>query len=205
MKKFLIFTAILLLISNYGYSQKIDSLNNNFHLGFLGGINQINSFNFDAFGGTKINILSTSVEANFGYSYFQNLTNYNVVNDILYYSHGLYAEGNYFLNSIFYAGIRLNLNVNRVDKDSQTRFDAINGINSPTFFTGIATFAQLGIYHSLTPKISFRMQGQIGIHNFKIAQDAIYFSNSSDRDAQFGIESRSEFLYNLTTGLIFKF
>ena len=94
-----------------------------------------------------------------------------------------------------------------MDKDSQKKFDAINGVNSPTLFTGRAGFIQLGAKHNLNNKISLRIQGQLGIHNFKIAQDAIYFNNSNDRirNAQFGIEHRSEFLYNLSTGLFYKF
>jgi hypothetical protein len=207
MRKKYLFTILLLLpLVKLGYGQEVDSPQNNFQFGVLGGVNQIRAINSDVLGGTKIIVLSKSVEANLGYSYFQNLTNYNAVKDILYFSHGVFAEGNYFFNSIFYAGLRLNLNMNWVERDSQKKFDAVSGVNSPTFFTGRATFVQLGMHHNIAKNISLRIQGQLGIHNFKIAQDAVYFNNSSDRfrNAQFGIEHRSDFLYNLCGGLFLK-
>ncbi len=97
-KNILFFLLFLSFIINFGYSQNTDSLKNNFQAGIIGGFSQNEFVTFDVLGGRKFNTFSKLVEANIGYSYSQNLTNYNSVKNILYFSHWLFAEGNYFLN-----------------------------------------------------------------------------------------------------------
>jgi len=51
-----------------------------------------------------------------------------------------------------------------------------------------------------------KLQGQIGLHNYKIAQGYLLIDNSSSdlRNVQHGIERHAELLYNLSIGLTFR-
>jgi len=79
-------------------------------------------------------------------------------------------------------------------------------IDSPTFFSGISGYGHLGYHLPIGQHIGIKLQGQIGLHNYKIAQGWLLIDNSSSdvRSAQFGIERHARFLYNLSIGLVFK-
>ena len=190
-----------------GVCSGLDSLQYKFHFGLSGGLSQNNSLSGDIYGGMVIPLNSYIIETNFGYTYFKNTTDFDNVKDLLYYSHGIFGEANYFLTSHFYGGVRVSLNMNFVDKASQKKYDEASTRNPPTYFTGIAGFGQLGYNLPIGRKINLRLQGQVGVQNFHIATGALYFSNSnppfniSDRYTE---EKQSKLLYNLSVGLIVK-
>ena len=208
--KLKIFITIgILAISIKANCSNFDNLQNKFHFGLIGGFSQSSSLSGDFLGGLIFPLDSNKIELNIGYSYFKNKTNFDNVKDLWYYSHGVFSDFNFFFVSNIYIGARLSANMNFVDKESQNMYDEISPKKPPTYFTGIASYAQIGFIQPIGKRINFRLQGQIGIQNYRIATGALYFSNSSspipdsikDRYAE---EQQSKFLYNLSLGLMIK-
>lgn len=190
-----------------GVCSSSDSVQSKFHFGFTGGFSQNNSLSGDMYGGMIIPLYSFKIETNFGYTYFNNTTDFDNVKDLLYYSHGVFCEANYFLTSNFYGGVRVSINMNFVDKISQNKYDDVSARNPPTYFTGIAGFGQLGYNLPIGKKINFRLQGQAGIQNYHIATGALYFSSSNgpfNISDEYTEEKQSKFLYNFSVGLLVK-
>lgn len=200
----LVLIGLFIFITN-GNCSGSDSLQIRFHFGANGGINQNNSSCGDVFGGLIIPYNSKRIEANLGYTYFKNTTNFDKVKDLLYRSHGVFGEANYFFDKNIYAGVRFSLNMNFVDKESQNKYDLVSNRNPPTYFTGIAEFGQLGYNQPIGQRVNLRLQGQIGLQNYRIATGALYFSNmdlpTTDRYTE---EKQLKLLCNLTLGLIVK-
>ena len=173
-----------------------------FSIGATGGLSQNNSLSGDLYISYKLKKL----EVNSGYSVFGNKASYRGVNDLQFISHGMFAQGNYYLIGGLYGGLRFAFNLNWVDKGSQKLFDNYQNIDSPTFFSGNAVYGQIGYYQQLGKIIGIKLQTQIGVHSYKIAQGWLLTNNSGSAvtDAQFGIERHSDFLYNLSLGLVFK-
>ena len=176
-------------------------------IGLNGGLSQNNFISGDLYVGMALPFEQQNVEVNLGYSFFRNKTEYQGVRDLKFNSHGLFLEGNYFIIHGLYGGVRFALNFNQVDKSSQAKFDDYSIVDSPTFFTGIAGYGQIGYRQPISNKLSLKVQGQVGIHNYKIAEGYILIDNSSydPRDAQYGIETHADFLYNLSLGLAYRF
>ncbi len=210
MNKLRIFVIIgMFVITIKAYCSDSDSLQSKFHFGLTGGFSQSSSLSGDFFGGLIFPLNSNRIESNIGYSYFKNKTDFDNVIDLWYYSHGVFGEANFFLISNVYAGARLSVNMNFVDKESQNMYDKISPKDPPTYFTGIAGFGQLGFIQPVGKRINFRLQGQIGIQNYRIATGALYFSNSNspipdNMKDKYAEEKQSKFLYNLSLGLIIK-
>lgn len=175
-------------------------------IGAAGGLSQHRSFSGDVYGGVILPLKSKKVNANIGYTYFQNSTSYSQVNDLKFSSHGLFLEGNFYLMKGFYAGLKLSVNLNLVDKTSQQKFDIYPDTDSPTFFGGTAGYLNLGYHKSIVDKIGIKLQGQIGLHNYKISENWLLIDNTDDdfRDEEFGIESHAEFLYNFSIGFTYQ-
>jgi hypothetical protein len=204
--KLLICITGLIFFSNSLSASDTDSTKMRISLGATGGISQINSLSGDIYGGLIIPINTNKLETNFGYLFFKNNTDYSGVKDLQFRSHGLFMEGNYYFTKGFYGGARFAINFNWVDKESQEKFEIYPDTDSPTFFSGIAGYGHLGYHLSIGEKFGIKLQGQIGLHNYKIAEGWLLIDNSSSdvRNAQFGIERHAELLYNLSIGLTFK-
>ncbi len=206
MKKFgIVVLIVLFAFTTNGNCAITDSLQNKLHFGINGGINRNNYLSGDIFGGVIIPINSEKIEANIGYANFKNKTDFDNVKDLLYISHGIFGEANYFINKNIFVGTRLSLNMNFVDNESQNKYDLVSNRNPPTYFTGIGYFGQLGYNQAIGQRVNFRLQGQIGLQNYKMATGALYFSNmnspSTDRYTE---ENQVKLLCNLTLGLIVK-
>lgn len=204
MKKIgIVVLIVLFAFTTRGNCAGADSLQIKIHLGLNGGISRNNSLSGDIFGGLTIPYNLQKIEANLGYTYFENTTDFDNVQDLLYFSHGVFAEANYFLNKNIYAGARISLNMNFVDKESQNKYDLLSIRNPPTYFTGIAAFGQIGYNQPIVKKVNLRLQGQIGLQNYRIANGALYFSNTdlitTDRYTE---ELQAKLIYNLTIGFI---
>ncbi len=204
--KLLICITGLIFISSSLSASNTDSVKVKIILGLNGGISQSNSLSGDIYGGAIIPINTNKLETNFGYSFFKNNTDYSGVKELHFSSHGLFIEGNYYFTEGFYGGARFSVNFNWVDKESQEKFEIYPDIDSPTFFSGIAGYGHLGYHLSIGENIGIKLQGQIGLHNYKISEGWLLIDNSSSdvRNAQFGIERHAELLYNLSIGLTFK-
>ena len=200
----------LLLISLCAFTIKgvcsnRDSLHVKFQIGLTGGFSQNNSMAGDIYLGFVSPKISKKLEFNIGYNYFKNTTDFDNVKDLLYYSHGVFGEANYFLTSNIYAGAKLSVNMNFVDKASQNKYDLFNTRNPPTYFTGIAGFGQIGYNQPIGKVINLRLQGQIGLQNYRIATGALYYSNmDSPTTDSYTEEKQTKFLYDLSLGLIIK-
>ncbi len=204
--KLLICITGIIFFSNSLSASDADSTKMRMALGVNGGISQNNSLSGDIYGGVVIPINKNRLETNFGYSFFKNITDYGGVKELQFSSHGLFLEGNYYFTEGFYGGARFAINFNWVDKESQEKFEIYPDTDSPTFFSGIAGYGHLGYHLSIGEKFGIKLQGQIGLHNYKIAEGWLLIDNSSSdvRNAQFGIERHAELLYNLSIGLTFK-
>ena len=197
----------LIMFSLPAFGSNQDSTKISFSLGISGGLAQYNSFSGDLYGGVTIPFQDKKAEINLGYLYFVSNTDYEDIQDLEFSSHGLFLEGNYYLKKGFYTGLRFAVNFNWVDKESQKKFDNIPDIDSPTFFSGIAGYGQLGLCLPIGNKLGIKLQGQIGIHNYQIAQGWLLIDNSNSdlRKAEIGIYRHAALLYNLSVGLTYNF
>lgn len=202
----MLFLFGLIYCVNNSFCAEPDSIKTTFSVGITGGLSQNNSFFGDVYGGVKLVPISKNIDVNVGYSVFSNKTSYRGVDNLLFTSHGLFVEGNYFLIGGLYGGLRFSVNFNWIDPDSQKQFEYYPNIDSPTFFSGIAGYGQVGYYHPIKKFIGIKLQLQIGLHNYKISEGWLLYDNSSSdiRNMQFGIERHAEFLYNLGVGFVFK-
>jgi hypothetical protein len=196
----LIISSITLFASDNG------NTNRRINLGVTGGLSQCSSLSGDVYGGVILPFNPNKTEINFGYTYFKNSTDYSGVKDLEFNSHGLFIEGNYYLIKGLYGGLKFAINFNWVDNQSQKKFEAYPDIDSPTFFPGIAGYGHVGYYLPMGDTFGIKLQGQIGLHNYKIAQGCLLIDNSSSdlRNVQHGIERHAELLYNLSIGLTFR-
>ena len=188
-----------------GVCSDMDSLQVKFQIGLTGGFSQNNSMAGDIYLGFVSPKISKKLEFNIGYNYFKNTTNFDNVKDLLYYSHGVFGEANCFLTSNIYTGARLSVNMNFVDKASQDIYVLFSTRNPPTYFSGLSGFGQIGYNQALGKVINLRLQGQIGLHNYRIATGALYFSNmDSPTTDSYTEEKQTKFLYDLSLGLNIK-
>jgi hypothetical protein len=194
------------MISTTLFGSAADSTKNKLSLGITTGLSQAAFFSGDIFVEGILPIHSHKLGLAFGYLHFQNTTDYGGVKDLGFSSHGFFSEGNYYFTDGFYGGLRLALNFNWVAGESQKKFDAVPDKNSPTFFTGIAKYLHLGYHLPIGKNTGIKLQGQIGLHNYKISEGWLLIHNSSNdiRDEQSGIEKHLEFLYNLSAGFTLK-
>lgn len=132
----IVFGVFLFKINGYC----IDSISSmkKFHVGLTGGLSQNSSMSGDIFGGYIFTLNSTRGEANFGYTYFDNTTNFDNVKDIAYSSHGLFGEFNYYLTTKIYTGARFSVNMNFVDEESQRKYEQNSIKDPPIYFNGKA-------------------------------------------------------------------
>jgi len=197
---FILFNTMNVWSSNNGQ-------NSSFHFGFLGGYNQNMQLSGDMYGGLNVILNKKQSEVNFGYTYFDNQTMFDNVYNMLYRSHGMFCEFNYFFVPKVYVGVKSSLNMNFVDTDSQIRYELSSPRNAPTYFTGLAFFLQSGFKQNISKNICLRLQGQLGVHNYHIATGAIYFSNSTYlyESEKYIEEIQSRFLYNISAGLTYSF
>lgn len=197
---FILFNSMIVLSSN-------KEQNSSFHFGLLGGYSQNKQLTGDIYGGLNVFVNNKLSEVNLGYTFFDNQTNFDNVNNIYYRSHGLFGEFNYFFSPKFYVGIKSSLNMNFVDSVSQIRYELLSPRNAPTYFTGLAFFLQSGFKQNISKNISLRLQGQLGVQNYHIANGALYFSNSSYQyeSEEYKEEIQSRFLYNISLGLTYSF
>lgn len=203
-KQLICITGLIFFTSSLSASNSNDA-KMRISFGAAGGISQHSSLSGDIYGGLVVPVNRNKLETNFGYSFFKNNTDYSGVKDLLFSSHGLFIEGNYYFTEGFYGGARFAINFNWVDKESQEKFKNYPDTDSPTFFPGTAGFAHLGYHLPISKKIGIKLQGQIGLHNYKITEGWLLIDTSDDaRNAQYGIERHAELLYNLSIGLTFK-
>src|ERR1035437_2535675 len=196
---------LLCVFTIKGICSKLDSLQVKFQIGLTGGFSQNNSMAGDIYVGFVSPQISKKLEFNLGYTYFKNTTDFDNVKDLLYYSHSIFGEANYFLSSNIYAGARLSVNMNFVDKASQDKYDLFSTRNPPTYFTGLSGFGQIGYNQPIGNVINLRLQGQIGLQNYRIATGALYYSNmDSPTTDSYTEEKQTKFLYDLSLGLIIK-
>jgi hypothetical protein len=158
------------------YSSDTDSIPSKFQIGLKGGISQNNTFSGDVSFGFVFKLNKKRTEVNAGYTYFNNTTDFDQVEDLLYFSHGLFGEINFFLISNFYAGARLSVNMNFVDEESQNKYSRNSDRDPPTYFTGMSACGQLGYSQPIGKSFCIRLQGQIGVHNYRMATGALYYS-----------------------------
>jgi len=205
MKHKLLISLILLIYVASSFAANADSTSSKISIGLTGGLSQNWSNSIDIYGGSVITIRSKKLEVNCGYTHFKNITDYQSVSELEFSSHGVFAESNIYFTEGFFAGLRYAVNFNWVDKLSQEKFEAIPETDAPTFFSGTAGYGQLG-YHQQLGRIGIKVQGQIGIHNYKIAEGWLLIDSSSSDviNSQLGIERHSQLLYNLSVGLTFK-
>ncbi len=205
-QKILFFLTGLLILANASFASATDKQNVRIILGFTGGVSQQNSLSGDIYGGIIMPVDKSKIELNCGYSFFKNNTNYSRIEDLEFSSHGLFMEGNYYIIDKLYGGLRFAVNFNWINKESQQKFNKYPDIDSPTFFSGLAGYAHLGYHQPITKKIGVKLQGQMGIHNYKIAEGSVLIDNSSSDiiNLQFGIERHTELLYNVSISLTFK-
>jgi len=185
------------------FGSDLDSTKTGMSFGVTGGVSQHNSLSADVYVISVIQIFSNSIEGNYGYTYFKNKTSYSGVKDLYFNSHGLFIEGNYYLSKSFFIGTRFVVNFNFVDAKSQNNFKKYSNLDSPTYFSGLAGYGQIGYLHQIGEIFCIKLQGQFGLHAYKITEDWLLIDNSSSelRDAQNGIENHSDFLYNISIGL----
>ena len=173
-------------------------------IGLSRGLSQNNSICGDLYFGAALPFEQHNIEAYLGYSFFANETEYRGVRGLEFKSYGLFVEGNYFITEGLYGGMRFALNFNRVAESSQAKFDDYSDIVSPGSFTGTAGYGQIGYLQPIGYRFSLKVQGQVGIHSYKIKEGAILFNLSSyRRDAP--TERHTNFLYNLSLGLMYRF
>ena len=95
--------------------------------------------------------------------------------------------------------------MNFVDKASQDIYVLFSTRNPPTYFSGLSGFGQIGYNQALGKVINLRLLGQIGLHNYRIATGALYFSNmDSPTTDSYTEEKQTKFLYDLSLGLNIK-
>jgi hypothetical protein len=204
MKRFIKYTLIALLFcSAKNIHAASDSLGYQFITGFAGGISQQNSFSADVYVGFPFASKTGLMELNAGYTHFRNQTNFDGVKDLAFSSHGIYVEWNYFFRPKLYTGIRLAVNGNWVDEASQDKYDQVSTRKPPTYFSGTAGLGHLGFNQTLGSNVCIRLQTQLGIQNFRIANGSLLFSNT-DTPTSIGYteEKRIRLLYNLSLGLV---
>jgi hypothetical protein len=179
-----------------------DSLGYKYVLGFAGGISQYNNFSADIYFGFPISMKNGQMDLNIGYTHFKNQTNFDGVKDLLFSSHGIYVDANFLLSAQFYTGFRFAVNGNWVDKASQEEYDQSSSRKPPTYFSGLAWLGYLGFNQALGSHLSLRLQTQLGLQNYKIANGSLLFSNSNTpTTASYTEEKRIKFLYNLSLGV----
>ena len=202
-KRFVIGLLLVILFANKSLCTERDAREKRFSVGVTGGIAQSNSFSGDLYGALRFK----KNDLNFGYLNFGNKTSYKGVSDLQFKSHGLFVEGNHYLIGGLYTGLRFSVNFNWINKESHKLFDNNPNLDSPTFFSGIAGYGQIGYCHPIGNTFSIKIQTQIGLHNYKISQGWFLIDNSNDdfRNERLGIERHAEILYNLSIGLLFKF
>jgi hypothetical protein len=177
-------------------------------LGLTGGLSQYNTLSGEIYCGGIIPINSNNFEINIGYNQFNGKTNYKKISPLGYNAHGAFVEGNIILPSNIYLGLKLNYNLNWIDDNSQKIFDKTINVESPEFFAGKSGFSHVGYRLPLSNKFLMKFQGQIGFHNFKIAEGSYWQigsgSNHPSQEAKAGIETKLHLLYNLNVGLNYK-
>jgi hypothetical protein len=198
--------TVLIIFSNLLYAIEANSTESRIALGLSGGVSQDKSFSGEIYGGATIPEISNKLEANIGYLFFTNKTEYVGVNELEFSSHGLFIEGNYYFINGFYGGVRFALNFNWVDKESQEKFETYPDTDSPTFFTGNAIYGHFGYNLPISERVGIKLQGQIGLHNYQITEGWILIETSSDdfSKSEMGIESNADLLYNLSIGLNYR-
>jgi hypothetical protein len=200
----------LFFFSFYGYCIDPIISTKKFHFGLTGGFSQNSSMSGDIFGGYIFTLNSTKSEANFGYTYFDNTTNFDNVKDIVYSSHGLFGEFNYYMTPKIYTGARFAINMNFVDEESQRKYEQNSIKDPPIYFNGKAILGQIGYNQKLIKNSSLRVQGQLGVHNYQMETGAVYFSNDhSPVPAQFkdkyAKELQLKLLFNLSASFLISF
>ena len=196
---------LLSAITLFGASS--DSTNNRFILGFTGGFSQNSSLSGDVYGGVIKPLNNGNVEANFGYTYFNNKTSYRGVDDIYFNSHGIFVEGNYYFTQGLYGGVKFALNFNWVDEESQEKFNNVSFLDSPEFFIGQILNFQSGYLLKLNDNFFLRLQGQIGLHSFEIAEGEYWQLGGTDSPImreRFKVQDKLQLMYNLSLGLTFR-
>ena len=180
MKYKIITTVIVCCIMMFAtrlYANSIGDQKKNL-LGISSGINQYGYFSGDIYYGFYPTFLDKNIELNAGYSYFCNRTKFDNFDRIDYSSHGIFCEANYFLRPKVFAGVRLAIAGNFVDKKSQIQYTSLIGKDPPLFFLGKIILCNLGLNLPLWKNINFRIIGQAGVHNYTV-QTGWQIGNSS--------------------------
>ncbi len=183
-----------------------DSTKSQYSFGITSGYAQNGTLSGNAYFGLSFPYRDQSFDLNFGYQYFESLTEYGGVQDLVFHSHGLFSEGNFYVSPNLYLGLRLALDFNLVEQTSRNRFAPLIEIDSPELFTGFSLFTQLGYRIPVTEHLGIKLEGQIGLHNYWISEGWIIIpsSDSQVRNARFGTYRRFGFLYNLNLGLHYR-
>jgi hypothetical protein len=181
-KIFTVLISIILLAASGLYANSNDNQRKH-HIGISSGINQYGYFTGDLFFGTNPFRSSKNIEINAGYSYFCNHTDFDNFKGIIYSSHGLFCDANYFLLSNVFIGVRLAIDGNFVDEKSQNEYTSLIGKEPPLFFLGKTLLFNLGLNIPFEKNLNFRIIGQAGVHNYEI-QTGWQIGNSSSPIAE---------------------
>ena len=207
MKNIILFSIIgLLFIIRNGTCSDPEINSQRFHIGLNGGCAQKNTFAGDVYFGIISFEPDMQIELNIGYTYFRNSTHFYDISGLFFNSHGLFAEGNYYFTPVIYAGINMAVNYNHIDLKSQSMFDGNSNVYSPTLFTGECLLGQIGINFPVGEVSRFKIQAQVGFHDYKIAEKWIFFG-STDSDFFVGddplIEDHLQLFYKISIGILF--
>ena len=197
--------TVLLLVAFAieGAASPPDSLQAPLRVSFLGGVGAQGRPGGDLYLSRRIGLGSRAIEAGAGYHYYASEAAYYGVSGLTYHAHGLFGEANIFFTRLFYAGVRAALDLNWVEDRSQELFESLDR-KAPTFFTGQAVFGQVGLVQPIIPRVNVRVQGQFGLHFYKVAQGALYFDNSDRATMErLGVERGEDVVYRLSLGLAF--
>jgi hypothetical protein len=207
-KIFCVILFLLLVLARWGQANNTVDRAKNF-IGVSSGVNHQGYYSGDIYYGFYSNILNNKIEINTGYSYFGKRTKFDNYDRIIYVSHGVYCDANYFLLPNFFTGLRLAIDGNFVDKESQQDYTLAIGKKPPLFFLGKTFLFNIGFAIPVSEWLEFRICGQTGFHNYKIQTGWEVGNNSSPIPAQFrdthAKELQLKLIGNIKGALLIKF
>jgi len=205
MKRTITLISFLLLLSlSKAVCQNPDSSKIRIMPGFLIGYDQKSKINEEIYGSIRFNKKKFPIELKIGLKHDANNTNFNDVKDLHFDTYSVLVDANFYLIKNFYAGLRLTMDFNNVDSKSQDIYQSVKSSDPPVFFSGSSFLGQIGYCQPIFKnRIYLRIQGQVGVRSYHIANGSLYFSSSyiTTNTPSYREEVHTESLYNISLGL----
>jgi len=205
MKRRIVFIAVIVLFSlSKGICQNPDSSKFRIMPGFLIGYDQNSKIYGGICGSFRFNKIKKPLELKLGINYSENITDFDGVTDLEFQTLSVLIDASFYLVKNFYAGLGFTADYCIVEEKSQEKYQSVRTNDPPEFFSGVSFLGQVGYCQPIFKnRIYVRIQGQIGVRSYNIANGSLYFSNNINtvKLPPYTEEFHVDPLYNVNIGL----